>query len=77
MLRLIDDKTGRTRTFYSDFDVNRFTWSYDDEANHEAVTEALYIKMCIKKGFKQEWDDGTPMDAADWVKCVKEIYKSF
>lgn len=77
MFRITDDKNGRTKTFDTPFDIDCFTHSYEKEFLHEMVSETLYEKICYKNGFKEQWDDGTDMDASDWVTCVNLIYDNF
>ena len=77
MLRIIDNKTRKTKTFYVQYDIDCFTHSYDDEFQHEMVSSLRYERICYKRGFKEQWDDGTDMEASDWVRCVTLIYDKF
>ena len=74
-MKLID-KTGKTKTFYCQFDLDYFLAV--DEFEHEMVSETVYAELCNRHQMKgMTWDDGSIMTPNEWVKCVRTIYSNF
>ena len=62
----------KTKTFLSEFSLNRFLGVYKGLL-HEQVKSENYIIA----GMHEDWDYGIKMTAEEWYKCVMAIYKFF
>ena len=55
MLKLIKDN--KTKTFYTEMDINYFLGVYKPDIRNEQICESTYIKICEKYKAKMLWDD--------------------
>ena len=62
----------KTKTFLSEFSINRFLGVY-----HGLLHEQVKPENYIIAGMHEDWDYGIKMTAEEWYKCVMAIYKVF
>lgn len=72
---IVIKKGKKEKTFVSEFAINYFVGALEERICYRAINESLYKELCYIRGFKEAWDDGTEMNAKDWVYVVKELYK--
>ena len=62
----------KTKTFLSEFSINRFLGVY-----HGLLHEQVKPENYIIAEMHEDWDYGIKMTAEEWCKCVMAIYKIF
>lgn len=74
---------GKTKTFENESQINLFTGAsvlYQGEFEHQAVSVSLFYKIKAKypnMSHHFTYDDGSEMNASEWVECVTELMMNF